>query len=170
MAATHSKASQTPTLKIGDEAPDFTLDVAKGTFGDEKQITLNDFRSKKNVLLAFYPKAFSGTCGAQMPAYEADLERFNSYDTQVVGISVDSTLSNAAWAERVLGGIHYPLASDYYPHGAIAEKYGVLMPYGFAERALFIIDKQGIIRFIDVHETGHQPDNEEVFEVLRELA
>jgi len=103
-----------------------------------------------------------------MPSYEDDLPRFEEYDTQVLGISVDSIPSHEAW-QKSLGGITYPLLSDFYPHGAVAEKYGVLRDEGMSERALFIIDKEGIIRFIDVHPINQQPDNEELFEVLRKL-
>jgi len=109
-----------------------------------------------------------------MPSYEDDLSRFEELDTQVLGISVDSIPSHEAW-QKSIGGISYPLVSDFYPHGEIAEKFGVLRknpeeaPYGASERALFIIDKEGIVRFIDVHPIGEQPDNEELFEVLRKL-
>jgi|SRR5437660_12690143 len=92
-----------------------------------------------------------------MPVYERERERFRAHDAQVVGVSTDSRFANAAWAER-LGGISYPLLSDYYPHGAVAEAYGVLTPRGNAERALFVIDKAGIVRYIDVHEILDVPD------------
>lgn len=109
-----------------------------------------------------------------MPSYEDDLSKFEELDTQVLGISVDSIPSHEAW-QKSIGGITYPLLSDFYPHGEVSEKYGVLRTnpnepaYGASERALFIIDKEGIIRFIDVHPIGEQPDNEELFEVLRKL-
>ena len=103
-----------------------------------------------------------------MPSYEDDLPRFEEYDTQVLGISVDSIPSHEAW-QKSLGGITYPLLSDFYPHGEVAQKYGVLREQGMSERALFIIDKEGIIRFIDVHPIDQQPDNEELFDVLRKL-
>jgi alkyl hydroperoxide reductase subunit AhpC len=103
-----------------------------------------------------------------MPSYEADLSRFESYDTQVLGISIDSVFSNAAWAKS-MGGLSYPLLSDWHPKGEIAEKFGVLREDGKAERALFVIDKEGRIVFIDVHDIGEQPDNEDLFDVLRKL-
>ena len=74
-----------------------------------------------------------------MPAYERELDRFRAHDAQVVGVSVDSPYANAAWAQQ-LGGISYPLLSDFYPHGAVAQAYGVLRPSGNSERALFIVD------------------------------
>lgn len=109
-----------------------------------------------------------------MPSYEDDLSRFEEFDTQVLGSSVDSIPSHEAWQKSV-GGISYPLCSDFFPHGEVAKAYGVFREnegepaYGANERALFIIDKQGIVQFIDVHPIGEQPDNEELFEVLRKL-
>jgi peroxiredoxin len=104
-----------------------------------------------------------------MPAYNADLDRFAGYDAQVVGISIDSVHSNRAW-EKSLGGLEYPLLSDFWPHGEVAKKYGVLREgAGHTERALFIIDKQGKVAYIDVHDISLQPDNEDLFEALRQL-
>lgn len=81
---------------------------------------------------------------------------------------MDSVPCLKAWADS-LGGITYPLLSDFYPHGEVAEIYGVLRPEGYSERALFVIDKKGIIRYIDVHDIDQQPDNEVLFSVLAEL-
>jgi len=85
-----------------------------------------------------------------------------------VGISCDPTPSQKAWAETI-GGLSFPLLSDFWPHGDVAKKYGVLREAGFSERALFIVDKQGVIRYIDVHELREQPDEEVLFEELRKL-
>lgn len=103
-----------------------------------------------------------------MPSYEDELSRFEEYNTQVLGISVDSLASHEAW-QKSIGGITYPLCSDFYPHGAVAEKFGVLRSEGYNNRSLFVIDKEGVIRFIDVHPIDKQPDNEEIFDVLRGL-
>jgi glutaredoxin len=73
-----------------------------------------------------------------------------------------------AWAES-LGGVNYPLLSDFWPHGAVSELYGVLRREGYAERAIFIIDKQGIIRYIDIHDIDEQPSNDELFRLLHEI-
>jgi len=89
-------------------------------------------------------------------------------NAQVVGISTDSKHANRAWAET-LGGISFPLLSDFYPHGEVTKKYGVLRAEGMPERALFIIDKHGIVRYIDVHDIGEQPDEEALFEELAKL-
>jgi glutaredoxin len=81
---------------------------------------------------------------------------------------VDSVPSLIAWAES-LGGIHYPLLSDFYPHGAVASQYGVLRADGRSERALFIVDKQGIVRYVDIHDIDEQPDNDVLLEELRRI-
>lgn len=89
-------------------------------------------------------------------------------ETQVLGLSVDSTDCLRAWAES-LGGITYPLLSDFYPHGQVAQLMGVLRPEGYSERAIFVIDKRGVIRYVDVHDIGEQPDNEVLFGELAKL-
>ena len=89
-------------------------------------------------------------------------------NTQVLGISIDSTHVNKAWAQS-MGGITFPLLSDFWPHGAVAKSYGVLRDGGFAERSVFIIDKDGKVRYIDVHDIGEEPDIEQIFEELQKL-
>ncbi len=108
-----------------------------------------------------------------MPAYNADLDKFAGFDAQVLGISVDSIPSHIAWQKKDIGMLNYPLASDFYPHGAVAQKFGVLrsgdpIP-GINERAVFIIDKTGKVVFSKVYPLDQQPDNEDAFEVLRKL-
>jgi peroxiredoxin len=104
-----------------------------------------------------------------MPAYEADLERFQGYDAQVLGISVDSVPCNTAWAKS-LGNLSYDLLSDFHPKGEVAKAYDAYRAGdGIAERALFIVDKAGKVAFKDIHNIADQPDNEELFEVLRKL-
>ena len=85
-----------------------------------------------------------------------------------MGLSIDSTDCLRAWAES-LGGVTYPLLSDFWPHGQVADAYGVLRSEGYAERAIFVIDKQGLIRYVDVHDIGQQPDTEVLFNVLAEM-
>lgn len=82
-----------------------------------------------------------------------------------MGVSTDSRFANAAWAEHI-GGVSYPLLSDFYPHGSVAQSYGVLRKEGMPERALFIIDKDGVVRYIDVHDLREQPDENALFEAL----
>jgi glutaredoxin len=85
-----------------------------------------------------------------------------------LGLSVDSVPCLTSWAES-LGGITYPLLSDFYPHGEVARTYGVLRPDGTSERAIFVIDKEGVIRYVDVHAIDEQPDNDVLFKVLEEM-
>jgi peroxiredoxin len=89
-------------------------------------------------------------------------------NAQVVGISTDPRPAQRAWSET-LGGISFPLLSDFYPHGAVAQAYGVFRAQGMAERALFVIDADGIVRYIDVHELREQPDENVLFEELAKL-
>jgi glutaredoxin len=96
------------------------------------------------------------------------LDQFDGVQTQVLGLSVDSVPSLKAWADS-LGGITYPLLSDFYPHGKVAQSYGVLRSEGYTERAIFIIDKAGIIRYVDIHDIDQQPNNDVLFEVLDEM-
>ena len=100
---------------------------------------------------------------------DADYQRFEEEDTQVLGISVDSTDTNRAWAES-LGVEQVLLLSDFWPHGEIAQAYGVLREGGFTERATFIVDKEGIIRFKHVYDINEVPDNEELLQSLRAIA
>jgi hypothetical protein len=88
--------------------------------------------------------------------------------TQVLGLSVDSEPCLKSWSER-LGKITYPLLSDFYPHGQVASAYGVLRSEGYSERSIFVIDKEGIIRYVDVHDIKEKPDNKVLFSALAEL-
>lgn len=108
-----------------------------------------------------------------MPAYNKLLDRFAGLDAQVVGISVDTVYSHMAWQKHEIGMMDYPLCSDFFPHGATAKAYGVFregepLP-GINERAIFIVDKKGVIRFAKVYPIGQQPDNEETFHALEEI-
>lgn len=156
--------TETKTLKVGDKAPDFTLKAA-----DKGEWHLADFRGKKNVVLAFVPFAFSGVCSTQLPAYEADLERFKDLDAELVSISMDSLYTLSAWAKSM--NTSFPLLSDFYPQGQVVDLYGVRHAAGMSERSVFVIDKEGIIRYIEITNTpGELPDDEELFESLRKIA
>jgi peroxiredoxin len=147
-------------LKVGDVAPDFELPAS-----GNHTIKLSEYRGKKNVLLAFYPFAFSPVCSLQLPGLQQQLSQFQSLNTEVLGISVDSKHSSAAFAEHL--HLDFPLVSDF--NKEITQAYGVLREGGFAERALFVIDKTGKIAYAHVNAIGEVPDNEPVFEVLRQL-
>jgi len=155
--------TESKTLKVGDTAPDFTLRT-----GNRENWHLADFRGKKNVVLAFVPFAFSKVCSAQIPSYEAELDRFKSYDTEIVSISEDSHYALNAWAKSM--GTTLPNLSDFYPQGKVVDLYGVRNPGGFPERSVFVIDKEGVIRYIEVlNNSGDMPDNEDLFEALRKM-
>ena len=109
----------------------------------------------------------------QLPGYNSELERFSGYDAQVVGISVDSIPSHMAWQKKDIGIMSFPLASDFYPHGEVARKYGILregdpIP-GISDRAVFVVGKDGKLKFAKVYPISQVPDNEEVFAALRKL-
>ena len=154
---------ETKTLKVGDVAPDFTLNT-----GNRETWRLSDFRGKKNVVLAFVPFAFSPVCSAQLPSYEAELSRFKDFDTEVVSVSMDSGYALNAWAKSMQTS--FPLLSDFYPQGQVVDLYGLRHPIGMSNRAVVVIDKEGVIRYIEVLDApGDMPDNEDLFEALRKL-
>jgi peroxiredoxin len=139
-------------VAVGQPAPDFTL-LAVG--GD--RVTLSSYRGRKNVVLSFVPAAFTPVCSDQWPGYNFARELFEQRDAIILGISEDNTPSQFAWV-REMGGLWFPVLSDFWPHGAVASAYGVLRSTGVAERAIIILDKKGVIRFIDVHDINTRPD------------
>jgi peroxiredoxin (alkyl hydroperoxide reductase subunit C) len=149
-----------PRLKVGDVAPDFELQATS-----ERAIKLSDYRGQKNVVLAFYPFDWSPVCSLQLPGLQERLSDFDSLRTEVLGVSIDSRHSHQAFAQHL--GLEFPLLSDFDKQ--VTQAYGVLRDGGFAERALFVIDKQGIVRYAHVNPIGEVPDNEPVFAALREL-
>ena len=149
-------------IKVGKQAPDFTLPCHLG-----KDVKLSHLRGK-TVVLAFYPAAWTPVCTGQIPSYQVLKETFDSMNVLVLGISTDHVPCLKAWAEN-LGGISYPLLGDFWPHGEVAKMYGVLKDDGHSERALFIIDKDGIIRYIDIHDIDEQPDNEILLNELKKI-
>lgn len=152
-----------PMLKPGDTAPDFTLPTH-----NEGELNLAWYRTRKNVVLAFYPGDWTPVCAAQIPGYQHVLDEFEKYNCQLLAISVDSVPSHIAWA-RSHGGLSFPLMADYYPHGRVARLYGVLSERGYAERAVFLIDKAGVIRFVEKVPPTELPDNTELFRHLAAL-
>lgn len=147
----------------GETAPDFSLKDQNG-----KEVKLSDYRGKKNVMIAFFPLAFTPVCSCQIPQYREDIGKFTDLQTQLLAISVDSVPAHKAWVDS-MGGIDYPVLADFYPHGEVARKYGVLREQGFSERALFLIDKQGTIRFSQIHDMKTQPDNNVVLAEIRKI-
>lgn len=139
-------------VAVGDKAPDFELEaLAGGT------VRLSDFRGKKNVVLSFVPAAWTPVCSDQWPGYNLALELIEQHDAELIGISVDNIPSLFAWVKE-MGGLNFTVLSDFWPHGEVAEKYGILRSDGTSERAIVIIDKQGIIRFVHVNDINRRPD------------
>jgi len=136
---------QTVTVpEVGQPAPDFRL---KGP--DGAPYSLSEFRGEKNVLVVFYPLAFSPVCSHQLPEVQAQLQRFERADTVVFGVSVDSHWANGAFARSL--GLTFPLLSDWKHEASRA--YGVLLPdAGYSNRASFLVDKQGRILWREVSE------------------
>ncbi len=103
-----------------------------------------------------------------MPSYEEDLSEFERRHAQVLGISTDQVHSNEAWAKS-MGGLSYPLLSDNWPYGHVAAQYGVLRGDGLCERAIFVIDKQGKVAYVDIHAIGEQPPTDKIMAALDRL-
>lgn len=142
-------------VKVGERAPDFTLPAVRGG-----EITLSQYRGNKNVVISFVPAAWTPVCSDQWPGYNIAKEFFDHNDAILLGITVDNIPTLFAWTNQMcMGGgkLWFPVLSDFYPHGAVADKYGVLRSDGVSERALFVIDKKGIIRYIDVHDINERP-------------
>jgi peroxiredoxin (alkyl hydroperoxide reductase subunit C) len=141
-------------VKIGDTAPDFALPSVAG-----ERITLSQFRGKKHVVISFVPAAWTPVCSDQWPGYNIVKEMFDENDAILLGITVDNLPTLYAWTKQ-MGKLWFPVLSDFWPHGAVASKYGVLRSDGVSERALFFIDKAGILRDIQVSDINKRPDLE----------
>jgi alkyl hydroperoxide reductase subunit AhpC len=145
----------TTTLKLGDNAPDFTLPAVDGG-----KISLNQYLGKKNVVISFVPAAWTPVCSAQWPVYDAAEDIFRNNDAILLGITVDNIPTLYAWTREISinkDKLWFPVLSDFFPQGNVAGKYGVLRATGESERALFVIDKDGIIRFLDIHDINEPP-------------
>jgi peroxiredoxin (alkyl hydroperoxide reductase subunit C) len=141
-------------IQLGVEAPDFVLKDQ-----NNQDVRLSDFRGKRNVLLVFYPLAFTGTCQGELCSVRDNLNDFVNDAVQVLTVSVDSSPTHKVWAERE--GYEFPLLADFWPHGAVAHAYGVFNEErGFANRGTFIIDKEGIVRFAEMNQPGQARDQE----------
>jgi peroxiredoxin (alkyl hydroperoxide reductase subunit C) len=150
-------------LEVGTQAPDFTLKDA-----NREDVTLSSFRGAKNVLLVFYPFAFSGICTGELCQVRDELAEYQNDEVQVIGVSVDTPFSLKAWAEKE--GYTFPLLSDFWPHGATAKAYDVFNDKaGMALRGTFLIDKQGVIRFAEANQPGEARDQDQWKRALKAL-
>jgi peroxiredoxin len=154
--------AETATLEIGQSAPDFGL---KGPGG--QVVSLSEYRGRNNVVLVFYPLAFSPVCSHQLPMIERAMARITACGGVVLGVSVDSHFANVAFAERL--SLSFPLLSDF--NRKVSAAYGVLNEeLGVSERAVFVVDRQGHIAYRDVSPTPSEiPDNEALITALEGL-
>jgi peroxiredoxin len=128
-------------VEVGDEAPDFELTDQHGT-----PVRLSSFRGSKNVLLVFYPLAFSGVCTGELCAMRDEFPEVRSDDVELLTVSVDSTFTHRAWADAE--HFEFALLSDFWPHGDVARRYGVFdADRGIATRGTFLIDRGGVVRW-----------------------
>jgi peroxiredoxin (alkyl hydroperoxide reductase subunit C) len=151
------------TLEVGDRAPGFAL---RTQFGET--VSLDDFRGRKNVVVVFFPFAFSGICTGELGEIRDHLEDFEGDDIQVVAVSCDPMESLRAWADAE--GYFFPLLSDFWPHGETARAYGVFWDQtGFATRGTFLIDTAGVVRWATVKGPGETRDFGDYRTALAEL-
>jgi peroxiredoxin len=151
------------SIEVGQQAPDFEI---KNQFGE--LVKLSDLRGKKNVVLVFYPFAFTPTCTAELCTIRDEKFSFENDDVQVFGISTDPAPSLKVFAEQEK--IEYPLLSDFYPHGAVSQAYGVfLAAKGFATRGTFVIDKEGVVRWSVVNTPADARNTDEYRAALAAL-
>src|SRR5919198_1322190 len=154
----HSRVTDKPErdsrmpLEVGTKAPDFTLKDQ-----NNQQVSLSDYAGKKHVLLVFYPLAFTGVCQGELCEIQENLSEYVTDDVQVLSVSVDSPYSHKIWADQQ--DFNFPLLSDFWPHGAVAQAYGVFNEVaGIANRGTFVIDKSGTIRFAEMNTPGDARD------------
>ena len=150
-------------VKAGEYAPDFSLPAVSG-----EKISLSQYRGKKNVVLSFVPAAWTPVCSDQWPGYNIVKDIFDRHDAVLLGITVDNVPTLFAWTNQ-MGALWFPVLSDFWPHGAVAGRYGVLRSDGTSERALFVIDKKGIIRYILVNDINKRPRLEKLVKELKGL-
>jgi len=148
-------------LKVGDLAPNFELPNL-----NNETVKLSDFRDNKNVILSFHPLAWTGVCAVQMQNLNEASESLNALDTVALGINVDALPAKTAWfAALELDDL--TALSDFEPKGEVAKKYGIYREEGFSERAVFVVDKLGVIIFKKIYPIGDQPDLKEIMAVLQ---
>jgi len=150
-------------IDVGAQAPDFTLRDQ-----NNQEVRLSEFRGRKAVLLVFYPLAFTGTCQGELAEINDNLSEYANEQVQVLTVSVDSPYSHKVWAERE--GYDFPLLADFWPHGAVAQAYGVFNPdAGFANRGTFVIDAAGVVRYAEMRGPGESRNQKPWREALIEI-
>ncbi len=150
-------------LKNGTKAPDFTL-----LSTPDQSVSLSEFRGK-NLILAFYPADWSPVCGDQLSVYNELLQMFRKHGAEILGISVDNTWCHLAYANA--RKLHFQLLSDFEPKGAVARSYGAYRNQdGICERALFVLDKEGVVRWSYQSPIGVNPGADGILDALESLS
>jgi len=150
-------------VEVGDEAPDFELNDQHNS-----PVRLSNFRGRTNVVLVFYPWAFTRVCTGELCAIRDELPSFQNDDVAVLSISVDSVMAHRVFADTE--GLTYPMLSDFWPHGAVAQAYGVFdAERGAAVRGTFILDRSGIVRWKVVNAIPDARDLERYQKALASL-
>lgn len=148
-------------VQIGDKAPDFTLKDHH-----KNDVRLSELKGQK-ILLSFHPLAWTKICAEQMRSLEANFTEFSQLNTTALGISVDTVPSKHAWAKE-LGIDNIKLLCDFWPHGAVANAYGIFRDQdGFSERANIIVDENGTISFVKVYDISQLPDINEIVDFIK---
>ncbi|ADD44433.1 peroxiredoxin [Stackebrandtia nassauensis] len=151
------------TVAVGTQAPDFTLKDQ-----NNQEVTLSSFKGHKNVLLVFYPLAFTGVCEGELCGVRDNLSSYQSDEVQVLTVSVDSVFTHKVWADKE--GFEFPLLSDFWPHGGVAKTFGVFdEDKGIANRGTFVIDTTGTVRFAEMNLPGEPRDQGAWQKALAEL-
>ena len=152
------------SVEIGQTAPDFTLTNQHG-----EQVTLSDYRGEKNVLLMFYPFAFTGTCTGELCTIRDRYTDFVNDDSVVLSVSCDSHHTLRVFSEQE--GLTHQMLSDFWPHGEVAKAYGVFIEArGFATRGSFVIDKEGVVRWAVINGPGEARSADDYVAALTELS
>ena len=150
-------------IVVGDPAPDFSLPSIRGY-----DISLKQYRGKKNVVLSFVPAAWTPVCSDQWPGYNIAQKIFDDHDAVLLGITVDNIPTLHAWVQE-MGTLWFDVLSDFWPHGGVASAYGVLRSDGTADRALVFIDKKGFVKDIIVTNINVRPELENLVAVLKKM-
>jgi len=150
-------------VKVGEKAPDFTLPSISG-----EKISLHQLKGEKNVVISFVPAAWTPVCSDQWPGYNIAKSIFDENDAVLLGITVDSIPTLFAWTKQ-MGKLWFHVLSDFWPHGKVADMFGVLRSDGVSERALFVIDKEGILQYAHVGDINKRPDLKDLANELEKL-
>lgn len=150
-------------VDVGDEAPDFELPDQ-----NRAPVRLSSYRGKRNVVLLFYPFTFTRVCEGELCRVRDELPRFSNDEVETLAVSVDSVFAHRVWADRE--GFDFPLLADFWPHGAVAQAYGVFdETTGAALRGTFIVDRSGVIRYKVVNALPDARDQDEYLKALATL-